>query len=209
MLHIVSSSSRAAPARPQGWPVIPRLAEFAANQQIYEIHDWGKSYRVVRGLVRLDEVVDGQPRLAGLALPGDMIGGEMLLLGTYAFRATALVPCTLLPWPNHRAESVDQTLLHECLKLQQRMPAVLALREGSAMARVVRLLALLAEQPEDDAVAAAGATFQLPTLREMADVMDLTIETTSRALSKLRQAKALIETERRLYRFVADRVAGE
>lgn len=168
---------------------VPRYVN--ARQVVHEAGDWGKAWRVVSGAVRLDLVIDGQASFAGIALAGDALGAEVVEQGEYVFTARALVPSTLasLPplsdgstWPFEKGRAVVQ---------QKRTASMLALRCGSVDERVVRLLSMLAVTDETQTEAGGGPTVCLPFLRDMAEITDLTAESVSRSLAKLRRQGVL------------------
>lgn len=151
---------------------------FGLHEEIHKPNDAGGAWRVVSGVVRLDtpNACNGGS-FAGLALTDDVIGAETMFFGRYAFRATALTPVVLAPWPGAAAE---QSALRQALaRAEGRTARVLALRTGHALDRVARLIRLLATSGGD------GKTTLLPSLRDMSDITALTMETVSRSLSHL------------------------
>jgi len=154
----------------------------------------GFPWRVSQGVVRFDttEAGNGELSFAGLAMEGDLVGAEVLMFGRFAYRATALTACHLVPWPGH-LDKEEGKLLQALGRSEQRAAEVVALRSGQAMARVCRLIELLLPSS-----ATAPPTAELPTLRDMAEITALTIETVSRMLSGLCRLGALEpEKERR------------
>lgn len=150
----------------------------------------GRVWRLMEGALRLDEVDGEERRFAGVALPGDLVGAEFLALGGHAYRVQALVPSLLLPVQSSQGGPVPlESVVQSLVRIQQRTAALLALRSGSAEERVSRLILLLAGHDDDHLV--------LPVLRDMADITDLAMESVSRAMTRLRQAGALVERGRR------------
>ena len=147
----------------------------------------GRAWRIVSGSVRLDRVNGDEILLAGIALPGDLIGAETLLLERTTFAARAMSPVELAVWPEGSESLVPGKLLATLASAEQRAASVLALRCGQAAARVRRLIGMLAsrhpvgKQPSETAV-----SIDLPGLRDIADATDLTIETVSRVISRMR-----------------------
>jgi CRP-like cAMP-binding protein len=154
------------------------------GERIHEARTPGLAWRVVSGAVRLDTLdsEDGTPEFAGLAVPGDIVGAESLLLGECYFRATALTPTVLVPWPGAAAPQ-GVSLLGALARTEQRAAKVVALRAGQAIERVKRLIQLLVPESGSGALVRVA----LPPLRDMADITALTIETVSRSLSGLRR----------------------
>lgn len=147
------------------------LRSFKRGESIHTSGDPGQAWRVVSGAVRLDASGPDGPMFASLALPGDVIGAEALVGGRYAFGARALTPSVLTPW------KVPKTsLLGLFASTQRRAAEVLALRGGRAADRVARLLRLL----EGNGASTTGNHIEMPRLRDVADITDLTIETVSR-----------------------------
>lgn len=170
----------------------------AAKTIIHEAGDWGKAWRVVQGVIRLDDVTDhGDERFAGLAVPGDLVGGEMLLTGQYDFTARSIVPCVLVSWPTLAEEDVGQGLQAHLLTWHRRTAELLALRSGHADERVRQMVALLTQQTpcEPD----GSLHLQMPGLRDIADITSLTQETASRSITKLKQLGVLRELGQRQF----------
>ena len=147
------------------------LRSFKRGESIHASGDHGQAWRVVSGAVRLDAWGPDGPMFASLALPGDVVGAEALVGGHYAFGARALTPSVLTPWKVPRT-----SLLGLFASMQRRAADVLALRGGRAADRVAGLLRLL----EGSGASATGNHIEMPRLRDVADITDLTIETVSR-----------------------------
>ncbi|MFZ2268373.1 MAG: Crp/Fnr family transcriptional regulator [Azonexus sp.] len=156
---------------------------YAAGDGIYRAGGDGLGWRVQAGVVRLDAVAaSGESSFASLAISGDIIGCETLLLGVYTFSAVALTQCQLLPWPEGEKVPAGESLLHSLAAAQRRAADVVALRGGEALARVVNLIRLLAD---------ASGNVVLPTRQDIADITDLRFETISRIIKKLERAEVL------------------
>lgn len=153
----------------------------------------GTAWRVVAGAIRLDAVVPGQaPMFAGMAVEGDIVGAECLLLGRTHFRATAITPTILSPWPGTAQRR--NHLLAALARAEQRMAGLVALRTGPAIERVKKLLKLLAGSRSER----NDSTVSLPSLRDMAEITSLTAETVSRSITGLRRRGLFVpEGERR------------
>ncbi len=176
MRHSVSRFPRGSVESPSG------ERHCASGERVHEALAPGSAWRVRSGAVRLDALGDGGVVFAGLGIPGDIIGAETLLLGMCHFRATALTPTVLTPWPGS-ASSRGASLLGALAQVQQRGASLVALRAGQAMDRVARLIRLLVPESGGESL----IQIVLPPLRDMADITDLTIETVSRSLSNLRR----------------------
>lgn len=151
---------------------------FRQGETIYTAGSTGKAWRLFTGSIRLDFDTDAASTFAGLAVAGDVIGAETLIFGCYSFSATTLSPCVLVSWPEAAENLAGNSLLHTLANSERRAAEVIALRSGMAMERVRHLLGLLTR----------GGIAMLPSLRDMADITSLRLETVSRALSVLRKA---------------------
>ncbi len=173
----------------------------AAKTLIHEAGDWGKAWRVVHGAIRLDDPGDGRhaDRFAGLALPGDLVGAEMLIGGHYHFQARSIVPCVLVAWPTLAEENIEQGIQAHLLEWHRRTAQSLSLRHGTADDRLQAFIALLTQQTPVDPN--GGIPLQMPGLRDIADITALTMETASRSITKLRQQGALQDLGQRQFLF--------
>ena len=151
---------------------------FRQGETIYTAGGTGKAWRLIAGSIRLDLDTEAASTFAGLAVAGDVIGAETLIFGCYSFAATALSPCVLVSWPEAAESLAGDSLLHTLANSERRAAEVIALRSGMAMERVRHLLVLLTR----------GGLEILPSLRDMADITSLRLETVSRALGVLRKA---------------------
>lgn len=167
----------------------------AGQSPIFQAGQTGGVWRVRQGVVRLDRHC-GPVRLpVQLALPGDLIGIEALCEQPYQFSAEALTACELEPVPlgtSDDAKALGQRarLLGDVLLQQQaRSHDMATLRTGSVIQRLSHLLHLLG-LPWQGAPSVAGSQADalrdaLPTLRELADLIDAKTETVCRALAQL------------------------
>jgi CRP-like cAMP-binding protein len=157
-----------------------RIRHFDKGQLLYAAGERGHAWRVVSGAVRLNDFAEDDVRFAGLAVAGNVIGLETLAEGRYGFEASALATCLIEPW-----QPVDETELRGMLAATTRQAAdLLALRAGSAEARVRRLITRLAE---GRGRYADMSSIALPSQRNIADITGLTNETVSRIISRWRE----------------------
>ena len=165
----------------------------AGQPPIFQPGDTGTVWRVRQGVVRLNRPAGAGRLPVQLALPGDLIGIEALCDRPYQFCAEAFTDCELEPVPLGTAAEGDtlrQALLREVLLQQQsRSQDMATLRTGSVIERMVHLLRLLG-LPWQGAQAVAGSQADairqaLPTLREVAELVDAKTETVCRALAQL------------------------
>ncbi len=163
---------------------MPRVTQqLPAGQVIYQAGREGLAWRVADGLVRLDTTgKGGELAFASLAIKGDTLGCKTLLLGAYAFSASALTQCCLTPWPKGGGAPSGKTLLESLALAQRRSAELVALRGGQAADRVLGLIRLLAD--------GAGCAI-LPTRQDMADITALRFETISRIIKTFERERVL------------------
>ncbi len=163
---------------------MPRAThQLPAGQVIYRAGSEGLAWRVADGVVRLDTAgKDGEPAFASLAIRGDILGCETLLLGAYTFSASALTPCCLTPWPEGARRPTGEILLESLTLAQRRSAELVALRGGQAADRVLGLIRLLAD--------GAGRVI-LPTRQDIADITALRFETISRIIKTFERRQIL------------------
>ena len=156
-------------------------------QAVFQAGETGTVWRVVQGLVRLDRNDGPERQPVQIAVPGDLIGTETLCNQPFRFSATALTPCRLeavnVANPQAHAALLQQALMQQ----QARSQDMEALRTGTVFQRITHFLCLLgfdwghaAQRPNADAIRAA-----MPTLREVAQVVDAKTETVCRVLGQL------------------------
>lgn len=156
------------------------IRHFDKGHLLYAAGERGHAWRVVSGAVRLNDFAEDDVRFAGLAVAGDVIGVEALTEGRYGFEASALTTCLIEPW-----QPADESELIGMLVATTRQTAdLLALRAGSAEARVRRLITRLAE---GRGRYADMSSIALPSQRNIADITGLTNETVSRIISRWRE----------------------
>lgn len=137
---------------------------------------------LLQGSVRLDrpDCVD-ETGFAGIAVKGDILGAEVLLLGRYTYTATALTDCVVAPWPGEARLPEPLELLGALTRAERRAADAIALRCGEAANRVHRLVALM----KLSLSARTLSRLMLPALRDMADITALTVGTVSRTLVRM------------------------
>lgn len=167
----------------------------AGHDPIFRAGQTGPVWRVLDGVVRLDRTSGPSSLPVQLALPGDLIGIEALCDLPYQFTAEAFTACELEPvalsaLSGAEAAAAREALLRQVLLQQQaRSHDMATLRTGTVMQRLAHLLQLLG-LPWQGAQAATGAQADavrqaLPTLREVAELVDAKTETVCRALAQL------------------------
>jgi CRP/FNR family nitrogen fixation transcriptional regulator len=169
-----------------------QLRKIPIGGQIYTAGCEGIAWRIRSGAVRLDRVTDEGSHYAGLALRGDVIGAETLLFGKYSFAACAIGDCVLEPWLAADKALTGESLLQTLAAAERRAADALALRVGEAFERVRQLCLLLARYCDE-----GRREITIPELRDMAAITNLTEETVSRAMSRLRHLGLLQRRGRR------------
>jgi CRP-like cAMP-binding protein len=147
-------------------------------------------WRVESGALRVDSAqLDESCSFVHLALPGDVLGMENLLGGVESFMVRAITPVALVPVDATDEDRVKQLLLDAVGKGYLRCRALVLLRTGSPQERVKRLLLMLANTDESGIGEAAACA--LPSLSDMAAIVNVAPETVCRVLANLRQSNFL------------------
>lgn len=181
----------ATPAAVSTLPTV-QLRKISIGERIYAAGAEGIAWRVRSGAVRLDRITAAGSDYAGLALRGDVIGAETLLYGNYSFSASAIGDCELEPWLAADKALSGESLLQTLAAAERRAADALALRAGEAFERVRQLCLLLARYCDE-----GRKEIMIPELRDMAAITNLTEETVSRAMSRLRRLGILQRRDRR------------
>lgn len=165
----------------------PRTLDCACAEPVFLAGDVGPIWRITEGMVRLDRDRGPQRQPVQIAMPGDLIGAEALCDQHYRFNATALTACRLESVDAADASARERLLQQALLQQQSRSQDMAALRTGSVLQRITHLIHLLGFeraqpglQPHAEAIRLA-----LPTLREIAQVIDAKTETVCRVLGQL------------------------
>ena len=167
----------------------------AGQPPIFQAGQTGAVWRVRHGVVRLDRTSGPLSLPVQLALQGDLIGIEALCDQPYQLSAEAFTDCELEPVDLDCAGETDGAALRDALLrqvlLQQQLRShdMVTLRTGSVMHRLAHLLCLLGlpwqgtltvTSSQADAIRRS-----LPTLREVAELVDAKAETVCRVLGQL------------------------
>lgn len=131
--------------------------------------------------------------LVGLSLPGDLVGVECLVDALAGTAARALVPSRLRALGGGATEDRTALLARALLQSHRQRRDNVRLRCGPVAERIKHLLLLLSTPA---GVSGRGATPEntpcaLPSLRDMAAVVDSAPETVSRVLGSLRRLDVL------------------
>ena len=159
------------------------LSKWMAGQDVFRAGQVGICWRLDDGLIRLDMPAPDGAVFAQLARPGDWLGAEMAPDGRYAYGARTLVSCVL-----SQGEQPDPATLWQ--QHHRRTLEAMQMRTGTVPQRVKQLLLLISES-------GGGAhPRELPTLRDMADIVGSAPETVCRVLSGLRRSDVLQHRQR-------------
>ena len=147
-------------------------------------------WRLESGTLRIDSVqADASSDFVRLTLPGDMLGFEGLAGVPERLLIRAITPVRLVSVALLDTEQLTQLLMSAILQGHQRCREVVSLRTGSTTVRIKRLLQMLAigstHDSEEHAVCA------LPTLNDMAAIVNAAPETVCRVLTSLRELDLL------------------
>ncbi len=184
------------PAQPlQPLQPLQSLRVSAGQPPIFQAGQSGMVWRVRQGVVRLDRTSGPLSLPVQLALAGDFIGIEALCDQPYQFSAEAFTDCELEPVDLSFAGEAGGSALRDALLrqvlLQQQLRShdMATLRTGSVMQRMAHLLRLLG-LPWQGALSVTSSQsdairLSLPTLREVAELVDAKAETVCRVLAQL------------------------
>ncbi len=169
------------------------LMHLACGEPLFEAGASGTVWQLESGAVRLDRMDREGPRFVHLALPGDLLGLELLAAYPYAYTARAIVPSSarqrMLPGETQRRMALIEGLLQQ----QRRGEDVVKLRSGPAQDRLKHLLLTLT--PEGTPWTGEG-TCALPTIKDMAAIIDTAPETVSRIFANLKRTQILAGRQR-------------
>lgn len=161
----------------------------ASNQSIFLAGTSGPVWRVVQGVVRLDRDCGPIRQPVQLALPGDLVGIEALCGQPYQLSASAFTRCRLEPLRPGSDAAPEPLWQQALLQHLGRSQDMAQLRTGSVLQRLSHLLNLMGLERamhEAGRLGQADAVRQaLPTLREVALLVDAKTETVCRALAQL------------------------
>lgn len=186
------SAHKANGGSPTAVSSVASYRQVGLGELIYAAGERGPAWRIRAGAVRLDRVSGEARSFAGLALKGDVLGAESLVFGAYSFEAHAMGEVELEPWLAADEAPSGESLLRTLAATERRAAETLALRAGEALDRVKQLMLLLSRGRDD------GRLIEIPGLKDMAEITALTMETVSRAMSRLRKAGLLQKQGRRV-----------
>lgn len=171
-------------------------SQLQAEQAVYGRGSPGvAAYTVREGIVRFERCTqDGRRRIVRLAGRGDLVGLEAVLAQPYAEDAVACTPVQLCRLPRLLVDALageHAALRQELMRrwqraVEQAVAWSAELAVGPAPLRMLRLLVLLQRHADDGRV-------WLPRRDQIADMLDLTVETASRLVSRLRREGVITE----------------
>lgn len=153
------------------------------GESLFREGDSGTLWRVEQGAILLQKAMEDGVALTQMALPGDIIGLEGLCNRPYTNSAIALVETKLIQQVVSDDFTAFAAMAEGYLQQQQRMHDMSKLRTGSVASRLKHLVQMLAKSK--DGKRRKLDRMDLPTLREMSQIMDITGETICRELKAL------------------------
>ena len=178
--------------------------ELQPGEALFKVGQEGEAVFTLReGIVRFERATaGGARRIVRLAGSGDLLGQELLLERPHQDDAIACTPVTLCRIPVNlvlRLGALHPSLLRELMErwqeaLEDSQAWLAELTSGTARRRVLKLMAKLAQHAEPD------QPVWVPRREEMGDMLNLTLETTSRQVSRLRREGVLHNVNRRYAR---------
>ncbi len=150
-------------------------------------------WRILSGAVRLDHVDASGSRFVRLAVAGDCVGEETLAGGSHLSDARAVVHCQAQRLATGEGNDGSALAAGILQRQHQRFLDVVRLRTGTVSDRLRCLFAMLA-----GGSARAIGTFAcpVPTLADLAAIVDAAPETVSRVLGDFRREGVLRERRR-------------
>lgn len=165
------------------------VTSFAVGAEIYAEGDKaGALYQVAFGIVRIYRLLaDGRRQICAFQMPGEIFGFESD--GERHFFADAVADTGLRTVRMASAADLSGELLNLALRgLSRAHDHMLTLSRLGACSRVAAFLLEMAERQESE----ESGVIDLPMSRaDMADYLGLTIETVSRVMTKLKDAKII------------------
>jgi hypothetical protein len=153
------------------------------GQSLLAAGDVGPVWRVTQGVFKLERQGQDGQILVQLAQAGDLIGVESLCAEPYTFTAVALVAAQAQPLVANQDLDRFNTMTQAFMQQQRQTCDMHRLRTGSIVQRLAYLLTVLGKQADGRVLPVQRK--ELPTLKEMARVVDATFETVCRELNTL------------------------
>lgn len=144
-------------------------------------------WRMERGVCLIERPTRDGRDVVALALPGDLIGVESLLGEAAAFGATALLDATVYGCDLAGESDLARVLGHAVRQQQRQSLEMAELRSGPVVERLQHLLRLLS-RPYVRRETLLDRK-ELPTLRDIAQIVNSAPETVCRELNRLVPAR--------------------
>jgi CRP-like cAMP-binding protein len=135
-----------------------------------------------KGIIQFESIDKDGNKTHQLAIAGDVIGVETLCGQPHSQTATALNDCKLEKFENQGDLDLVSLLAKAYFQQQRRSNDITLLRTGTVSARLKHLLKLLAHRLDQDDVELTRK--ELPTMKEMALIVDTAPETVCRVLAE-------------------------
>ena len=163
-------------------PVVKSI-DISRGRLLIKAGDTGPVWRVTKGVFKLERQGQDGQILVQLARAGDLIGVESLCPEPYAFTAVALMAAQVqLHVVGHDLDRYA-TMTQGLLQQQQQTCDMHRLRTGHIAQRLAYLLTVLGKQADGRVLSVCRK--DMPTLKDMARVVDSTFETVCRELNHL------------------------
>lgn len=163
---------------PVGGPIdVPR------GKSLLSAGSTGPVWRVTQGVFKLERQGHDGPLLVQLARAGDLIGVEALCSEPYAFSVMALTTAKAQPMAMTPELDRNNLMVQGFLQQQRQSCDMQRLRTGPIAQRLAFLITLLGQQSDGRILNVARK--DLPTLKDMARVVDSAVETVCRELNHL------------------------
>ena len=168
--------------------VTPRAEHQLFQRETLSSADLHSLWQLESGALRVDsQSEDGNSEFVRLALPGDFLGVESLAGVTDNLTVRALTPARLRPVDLVDKNHLTQILMETLSRVHQRCREVASLRTGSTSVRLQRLLRMLSGDKH--------TVSALPTLSDMATIINAAPETVCRVMTSLREINVLKERD--------------
>ena len=156
--------------------------------------EFGPAWRVTQGVFRLERLgLDGLS-LVQLALPGDLLGVESLCGEAYVYTVTAITTGTVQTQTTQGELSRFGIVAKAYLQQQRRTHDMMKLRGGPVSARLEHFLKLLSRDADGNKHALDRR--DLPILKEVAAIVDISAETVCRELNAFLPARVYLRSKR-------------
>ena len=153
------------------------------GQSLLSAGSVGPVWRVTQGVFKLERLGQDGSALVQLAQAGDLIGVEALCAEPYAFSVVALVAAKAQPMAVTHDLDRYTTMAQGFMQQQRQTCDMQRLRTGHIGQRLAYLLTVIGRQPDGRILEVPRK--DLPTLKEMARVVDSAFETVCRELNRL------------------------